>query len=206
MKQAEVVFHFDSIAPKYDKYKKQNPYYYRALKDALKSLIPPGKKVLDFGCGTGEILAHLHPSIGIGYDISPEMVKIAKKKYKKDENLRFVTHLKTISGPFDYLIMIDVVEHLTNLKKSLESLKRLCNKNTVLVLSFVDSSWEPVLWLLEKLKLKMPEGPHQRLSSNQIIEVAKSVGFKLDGKEKIKLKPFPISPVSLFTFRLKRSS
>lgn len=204
MKQSAVASHFDSIASQYDKYKRKNPHYYSAIKNALRDLIPPGKRIFDFGCGTGEILAHLSPSFGVGYDISSKMVEIARKKFKTKKNLRFVTQLNAISGPFDFLLMIDVVEHLEDPQKAIRALTELMNNESLLVLSFVDSSWEPVLWIMEKLGLKMPEGPHQRVATDRIIEIGKKEGLENTEIQKVKItKLLPFTPISLLLFRKK---
>ena len=38
-------------------------------------------RVLEVGCGIGDLLAAVKPSRGVGVDISPEMVKLASNKY-----------------------------------------------------------------------------------------------------------------------------
>lgn len=209
MKQSEVASYFDLIADRYDEYKKKNPHYtgfynYRAIKKALKEIIPTEKKVFDFGCGTGEILAFLSPTLGIGYDISTEMVQIAKRKFKSKKKLRFVTSLNQISGTFDYILMVDVVEHLAEPRKAFASLKKFMNEDTYLIVSFVDSSWEPMLWILEKLGLKMPEGPHKRLLTDEVIKIGEEAGLTCIKTQKVKiieLIPFPF--ISLLTFKKK---
>ncbi len=56
----EVERHFDSLAGSYDRIKKEkNSYYYRALIETVRAIVPPGKKVLDIGTGTGEILKEI---------------------------------------------------------------------------------------------------------------------------------------------------
>jgi len=46
-------------------------------------------------------------------------------------------------------------------KAIFETIAKLSDKNTKFILSFVDSRWNLVLWVLEKLKLKMPKGPNK---------------------------------------------
>lgn len=204
MKQSEVASHFDSIAKKYDQYKRQNPYYYSAIKRFLKSLVPSGKKILDFGSGTGEILAYLSPSWGVGYDISPKMVQIAQSKYKSKRNLGFVTSLNQISGTFDYILMVDVVEHLAEPRKAFEGLKKFMNEDTYLIVFFVDSFWEPLLWILEKLGLKMPEGPHKRLLTDEVIKIGEQAGLTSIKTQRVKIiEPIPFPLISLLTFKKK---
>src|ERR1051326_2687547 len=44
----------------------------------LKFLIPKGSRVLELGCGTGDTLAALEPSYGVGIDFSAAMVAQAR--------------------------------------------------------------------------------------------------------------------------------
>ncbi|MCA9403959.1 MAG: methyltransferase domain-containing protein, partial [Candidatus Omnitrophica bacterium] len=85
MTKDEVRDHFDQIAPNYDYWKKKNSYYYNTLKLFISRIIPKGASVLEFGCGTGEILAHMEPSRGVGVDISEEMISRAREKYPQYE-------------------------------------------------------------------------------------------------------------------------
>src|SRR3972149_1571887 len=179
MKQKDVALHFDSIAEKYDYYKRLNSYYYNSIKRTLKGLVPPGKRILDVGTATGQILSFLSPSRGVGYDISPRMIQIAKRKNGKRKNLRFVTSLNQLSGPFDYILLIDVIEHLVKPKEVFKKLFYLANKKTFLIISYIDPFFNPLLFLMEKLNLKMPEGPHKRPKNHEVLKMASDSGFKL---------------------------
>ena len=50
-------------------------------------LVPPGKRVLDLGCGHGHLLNALHPSHGVGIDFSRAKIARAKSAYP---NLTFI--------------------------------------------------------------------------------------------------------------------
>ena len=41
-------------------------------------LIPPGKRVLELGCGRGDMLATLQPSYGVGVDFSARTIERAR--------------------------------------------------------------------------------------------------------------------------------
>ena len=69
--------HYNALASKRDEWKKKNSFYHKELENLCRFLIPQNKKIIELGCGTGDLLKALHPSIGVGIDIAEEMVKIA---------------------------------------------------------------------------------------------------------------------------------
>ncbi len=101
--------HFDSIAEKYDYWKNRNSRYYNKLKRILTQKISSKGNALDFGCGTGDLLANLNLKDGIGYDPSAEMIKICTKKYP---NLEWTNHIP--SKKFAAVYSVDVIEHVRN--------------------------------------------------------------------------------------------
>ena len=47
----------------------------------MKFIISEGARVLELGCGTGQLLNALNPSYGVGVDLSANMIAVAKKNY-----------------------------------------------------------------------------------------------------------------------------
>jgi len=176
---SEVQKHFNNIAKDYDYWKKKNWYYYKNLKDILKEFIPPKSRVLDIGCGTGDLLATLEPRYGVGTDISEEMIKIAKQKYQRAGNLFFYKVGEEPQEKFDFIIVVDVIEHVEDLANFINQLPKFCYKQTKVIVLMANPLWEPILLLLEKLKLKMPEGPHKRISFKVIKNILEKNGFKI---------------------------
>lgn len=84
-----------------------------------------GKKVLDFGCGEGHttIAAENAGAVAIGYDI--------KKDGKLDwETGKLTTDWKKVTGPFDVIILHDVLDHCENPVKALQQIKTVATANT----------------------------------------------------------------------------
>lgn len=179
----EISAHFDKIANQYDLWKKKNRYYYQNLKKLLRLYIPPQKNVLEIGTGTGDILASLEPSNGVGIDISEEMIKLAKNKYNNYPNLRFyhsaINEFQT-EPTYDFIVLVDVVEHLENVEEIVKAIKVKINSKTKIFISMANPLWEPVLMMAEKLKLKMPEGKHNRISAIKLDEIFNNNGFLLE--------------------------
>src|ERR1044071_8057529 len=69
------------VATERDRWIKRNAYYYQEDIGYMSFLVPPGLRVLDLGCGTGHLLAALRPSFGVGVDLSPAMVNVARMNH-----------------------------------------------------------------------------------------------------------------------------
>lgn len=177
--------HFNNIARDYDYYKKKNWYYYAHLKNLYQEFIPPESRVLDIGCGTGDILVSLKPKYGLGIDISPEMIKVAQLKYEDKKNIEFlpgrieelIDYLS--SQNFDYIFLADVVEHLENVPKTIKTIGQFTKPHTQLIISMANPLWEPILLILEKLKLKIAEGPHRRISLKELELILAKNNFRI---------------------------
>ena len=171
--------HFNSLAAEYESWKQKASYYYGYVMAGLQAFIPPGRRVLELGCGTGVILESLKPSYGVGIDLSPGMVAVARQKRP---NLRFevgdIEHL-ALKESFDYVVMVDLVEHLSNLQGSFENLARILSPDTVLVSSSANPLWAPILHVAERLKMKMPEGDHRWPSCDELVTLAANVGLEI---------------------------
>lgn len=174
--------HFDAIAAQYDYWKKKNAYYHENLKLLYGQFIPKGARVLEVGCGTGDILARLEPVEGRGVDVSEEMVEIARRKYAGKSNLDFEREdifESTKMFGYPYIFLADVLEHVGNLEKFMRQLAARTDEGSIIVISIANPLWEPVLMLTEKLHMKMPEGPHTRDSIQETERIFHASGFTL---------------------------
>jgi len=159
---------FNSAADRRDKWKKKNFYYHNEIANLCKFLIPPQKKVLDIGCGTGDLLASVSPSLGVGIDISENMINIARKKYP---SLKFYTcdaQNITINDKFDYVILSDLIGNLEDIQKAFEELKKVSDEKTRIIITCYNYLWEPILTVGERFGMKMPQPLQNWLSPKDI--------------------------------------
>ncbi len=172
--------HFNKIAKDYDFWKNKNRYYYEQIKNFYQKKILPHKKVLELGCGTGEILNCVNPAYGVGNDISEEMVKLAQNKFP---DLKFVTYaaegMTVLTEKFEYIIMCDLLDHVSDIFEIFKNLENLAQENSKLIITTVNPIWDPVFMALEKWKMKMPEGPHNFLFKADIITLLKLFGYDI---------------------------
>jgi 2-polyprenyl-3-methyl-5-hydroxy-6-metoxy-1,4-benzoquinol methylase len=177
MKKSVVEKHFDKVADDYDYYKNKNSFYYENLKKLLNNLIPKNMKVFEVGCGTGDLLVHLKPKFGYGMDISGEMISIAKSKHKSQKQLTFSTVWP--KEKFDFIFMSDVIEHLENPKETFSKILNLMGKDSIFINTMANPVWEPVLVVAERLGLKMPEGPHNRIKNHELRIMMEKAGLNI---------------------------
>jgi SAM-dependent methyltransferase len=179
MDKAEKIQYFDSMAAEREKWKKRNRYYYSQLEKLLKFIIPPQRSVLEVGCASGDFLARLDPSRGVGIDFSPEMIKLARGKYPEltfeqddAEDLR-------LGEKFDYIILSDIIGHLYDVYQAFRELRKVTKPDSRIIITHYNFLWEPVLKLGEKLRLKMKEGHQNWLSLPDIENLLDLNGFEV---------------------------
>jgi 2-polyprenyl-3-methyl-5-hydroxy-6-metoxy-1,4-benzoquinol methylase len=101
-------------------------------------------KIIDVGCGTGELLLYLQ-SQGYqslyGNDISEMMLKIASNKVKNGVFFHGSINKVQIPEKFDFIIITEALHHIPDLELTFESLKKLLNPNGEIVLLEPNEKW-----------------------------------------------------------------
>jgi SAM-dependent methyltransferase len=179
--------YFDTIACKLDWWTRRNRYYYQDLDRLYQFLIPAGSKVLEVGCGVGNLLANVAPDLGVGIDFSDAVVELAKEKYpylyfycldatEIDSKTR--TEYPLLDTQFDYIILSDVLGDLTSIQTVLEYLQGMCHSQTKIILSFHNYLWEPILHLAERCGQRRPQLPQSWLSINDVTNLLNITGYQ----------------------------
>jgi ubiquinone/menaquinone biosynthesis C-methylase UbiE len=179
--------HFDAIALKLDWWAQRNHYYYRDIDRLHQFLIPTGSKVLEIGCGTGNLLANIAPDLGVGIDISSVVINLAQTKYPhlhfyclNAENIDLEIREKypLLDTKFDYIILSEVLGNLTNIQRVMERLQQICHPQTKVIISFHNFLWEPILHIAECIGQRRPQAPQSWLSMNDVINLLNITGYQ----------------------------
>ncbi len=149
--------YYDSVAARRDTWKAKNRYFYRELERFYRFQIPEGSSVLEVGCGTGDLLAAVKPSRGLGVDISPEMVRIASAKYPDLEFRVMDACSEAFDEKFDYIILSSFLGEVDDIQAFLENLKPAAHPGTRIIVDYYNYLWEPALKLGEWAGTKMPQ-------------------------------------------------
>jgi ubiquinone/menaquinone biosynthesis C-methylase UbiE len=191
--------YFDNIASQRLTWKRRNSFYHKLLEKYYCFFIPANSRVLEIGCGTGDLLIKVNPSYGVGIDFSQNMIDIAKKQYPNFKFLLEDNESLTIDEKFDYVIMSDLMSSLWDVQKAVSELKKVCNKNTRIIISSYNHIWEPILKLAEFCKLKSKQPVQNWLSISDIQGILALEGFEIVKKERKVLLPKYI-PIINFIF------
>jgi SAM-dependent methyltransferase len=147
-------------------------YYYSRLEGILKARVPSGQHVLEVGCGSGDLLAALQPSHGVGIDVSGRALATARARHP---DLQFVEGdggdaglLETLGGPFDSIVLVNVVTELTDVQRTLESLRSVCHSRTRIFIYSYSRLWQPLLRLAERAGLKRQAPPDAWLPPEEV--------------------------------------
>lgn len=169
---------YDMLAPDWHHWRERSRYYHRYLESYLRFLIPPNSSVCDLGCGSGDLLACLEPSRGVGIDLSPALIEQARRLYPTFEFLVGDCEDLTREESFDYVVLSNVIGDLYDVQKAFGSLHQLCRPDTRIIITHYNYLWEPVLKAAEQLRLKMPQPVQNWLPLGDIEGLLSLAGFE----------------------------
>jgi SAM-dependent methyltransferase len=150
----------------------RNRFFYREDTRYIRFLVPQGLRVLDLGCGIGDLLADLKPAYGVGVDFSQAMLDVAQERHPDMHFLRGDVEkeetLGKLQGPFDIIVLSDTIGSLDDCEQTLRNLHDLCHFDTRIIISYYNPVWEPIYNLGSWLGLKAPAVEQNWLTTDDI--------------------------------------
>jgi ubiquinone/menaquinone biosynthesis C-methylase UbiE len=150
--------------------------------------VRPGKRVLDVGCGRGELLIHCaqRGALAWGLDYSDEALHLAQEMLQSPEHAQLQPSVRLVQGsvldlPFessttDLVFMLDVVEHLypQELAQAFTEIYRVLKPGGRLIVHTMPNLWYyrwgyPQFRAVQRLRgHKLPADPRDRWSYNDV--------------------------------------
>ncbi len=193
----EVRRHADASAAERARWRRRAAFFHGEDLHFLRFLIPEGARVLELGCSTGELLAALKPSFGVGVDLSAEAVEHARRAYPglvfQTGDIESPEFMRSLPGPFDYIVIVDTLGSLEDCQLAFENLHNLCTRETRLIVGYFSHFWHPLLKLAEGLQLKMPQPPQNVLALADVHGLVALADF-----DAVKSERRLLSPLRLF--------
>jgi len=175
--------YFNKLSTSRIKWKKRNSFYHKMLEKYFNFFIPKNSKVLEIGCGTGELLKQVEPSYGVGIDFSEKMIDIARQNFPKYKFEIDDAENLNLNEKFDYIIASDLLTSLWDVQKAFSELKKVCHRKTKIIISTYNSLWGPILKFSEFLGLKSKQPIQNWLTVNDINNLLQLEGFEIVKKE-----------------------
>lgn len=193
LRKRELLEHVDTNLDDLEHWRKFNAAYHEDDRKFMRFLIPPGKRVLELGCGTARLLAALQPSYGVGIDFSAKTIAKARESFP---HLHFVlgdvedpATLAGIEGPFDYIVIADTIGMFEDIDGTLRQVHHLCTPSTRIIIAYYSHLWEPILKFAELLRLRSKQPRINFIATTDFLNLMDLADFEVISQEQRQLLP-----------------
>jgi SAM-dependent methyltransferase len=204
-RKGAILAHSERTAKTRQAFRQRAAFFHAEDLRYLKFLIPEGLRVLELGCGTGDVLAGLKPEFGVGVDFSPAMIAQAKQLHPELDfrvgDIEDADFVASLPGPFDAILIVDAIGSLDDCQAMLESLHRHCTRSTRLVIAYYSHLWEPLLTIAEWIGWRARQPSQNVMSPADIHALADLADFDLVKAETRLLSPMRLLGIGRFLNR-----
>ena len=130
--------------------------YRRLLAHYYRLVIPAQARVLEIGCGDGELLTQLPNREVTGVDLSPRQIERAQPRLPQATfHVQAGEHLD-LTGKFDAVILSETLNHAIDAQAILERVHTVSTPETRLIVNYHSNLWSPLFTLARWLGLRAP--------------------------------------------------
>ncbi|HUI93293.1 MAG TPA: glycosyltransferase [Chitinivibrionales bacterium] len=190
--------HWNALASKRKTWLEGGKRYHKRLRKVYSYLIPPGKRVLEIGCGYGGLIAAVKPSIGVGVDFSRQTLLAARKKHPEITFVCADGHRLGVKGAFDAIVLSDLVNDLWDVQELLQGLAPLCTPKTRLIINSYSRLWELPLGAASLFGMKRKNLQQNWLTVEDIANLLVLAGFEMIRSWQEVLFPFSVKVLEPF--------
>ncbi|AHF89639.1 glycosyl transferase [Opitutaceae bacterium TAV5] len=188
--------HFDWVAGHDGKARKRQTGFHRQLARWFRFQIPEKSRVLEWGCGSGELLRALAPARGLGVDLSPRKIGKARRSTAPDgagpccEFRTGDVMEDVIEEKFDHIVMDYLAGYVPDIQRALENVRHSAHPRTRLYITTLNTPWKYVLGWGERIGWVMKQPPSNWLSSQDIVNLLELAGWEVVCTHQLQLWPF----------------
>ncbi|HPO13039.1 MAG TPA: class I SAM-dependent methyltransferase [Candidatus Hydrogenedentes bacterium] len=165
--------HYDALAGSYDG--EANQACKRAYAELIRRVLGNAKRVLEIGAGTGKLLSDLDAPFKVATDFSPQMMVARKEECLVHRATANAEQLPFQDSTFDFVLNVNLLEHVSSPPQVVSEAARVLTPGGrfLAITPNGDLAW--LLELLERLHLKLPEGPHRFLPFDELAALGGSL-------------------------------
>jgi hypothetical protein len=190
------IAHWDAVAEKTDHWRSAGQYYQERLAHFYRQVIPAGMRVLEIGCGMGDLLSAVQPGFGVGIDFSRESLRRAVDRHP---GLKFVcadAEFPPLAETFDVIILSDLLNDLWDVESVLLRVQALSHPRTRIVLNVYSRLWEIPLHLAQRLGWIKPNLPQNWLTPEDVSNLLHLAGLEIIQRRQEIILPVRIPLIS----------
>ena len=184
--------HWDEVADSLSTWSGLGGYYHKRLADLLGYIIPPNQKVLELGCGDGNLINSTKPALGVGVDFSKNMCLVSKQSHANLIIIQADAHYLPLNEKFDFIILSDLLNDLWDAQQVLAQVKKLCHKRTRIIINSYSKLWELPLVLGQTLGLAKRNLIQNWFSNHDIKQILNLEDFEVINHSREIVFPFYI--------------
>ena len=184
--------HYAQLAAGYDA--RANRACNAAYRDLARRTLAGCTEVLELGAGSGSLLGELAARQRVAADLSFPMLTARPAAPRVVRVNADATHLPFVAGAFDGVYSVNMLEHVPDPKAVIDEAARVLRPGGRLLLITPNGGVAWLLELLERLHLKLPEGPHRFLDAAEVRRLA-APHFQV--RELRRFLAFPAGPPGL---------
>ena len=186
---AELSAFFDRFAPQEQRWRRRNATYHGLIEQLYRFAVPPGATVLEIGCGSGDLLAALRPSVGVGVDLSPQMVELARSRHPELEFVVASGEELEEDRAFDYILLSDLMPYVDDLLALFRQVAARSHPRTRIIVSSYSAAWRPVIAAAVAVGLKPPKPIRNWVSPDDVRNLLELSGLELLSRDDRILMP-----------------
>jgi SAM-dependent methyltransferase len=197
--------HFDWVADHEPRSRWLPRGFHAQLLRHFRHHVPEGSRVLEWGCGAGDLLAGLKPARGLGLDFSPRMIARAVERHAGESALEFrPADIETdpVTEPFDHIILDYLTGYLPDIQSALKNLNAAAHPRTRLHLTTFNSLWLIPLRMAAGARMVGRQPTSNWLSHDDLCNLLELAGWEVVGIEHLQLFPFEVPLLSGLANRL----
>lgn len=200
--QAARVAHWDAVAQSAATSYGWGAAYHRRLREIYRHLVAPGQRVLELGCGYGDLLAALEPGYGVGVDFSTEMIQGARQRHPQLNFVQADAHTFAPDGKFDVIVLSDLVNDVWDVQEILERVAEAWTPRTRVIINTYSRLWQPLLSAAAALRLARPVLNQNWLAAHDVKGLLDLAGFEVIRASSEILWPLSTPVVGAFCNRI----
>lgn len=187
--------YFDWVAVHDERARRIQAGFHRQVASWHRRQIEPGKAVLEWGSGAGDLLAAVAPERGLGLDASERMIEKARERHAGNPALQFRRAdvlADDTAEQFDYVVMSFLIGYLPDVQRALERQHAVALARTRLVITSLNHLWQQPLRLAQRCGWVTPQPESNWLTTDDLVNLLELSGWEVVSRGTMQLLPFDI--------------